>query len=140
MKRATAVCCTVRGLEYRGRKHVIRSAVDFRSRFFAIFIVKYTRIIPCRVVHSEYIFQLRNHARNGACRSHWSTTGLILCGWPNKNFKLNIIDSRRRGLWRGRKYIKIVLKITLYKIIWSFGIVKEWKITNLFFIIYSKMY
>jgi hypothetical protein len=60
-------------------------------------------IFPCRVVHSEYIFQLRNHARNGACRSHWSTTGLILYGWPNKNFELNIIDMRRHGLWRGRK-------------------------------------
>jgi hypothetical protein len=40
-------------------------------------------------VHPEYIFQRRNRARNGACRSHWSTTGLILYGWPNKNFELN---------------------------------------------------
>jgi hypothetical protein len=79
-----------RGIKYRGRKHVIRSVEDFLSRFFAFFIVKYTIIIPCRVVHSEYIFQLRNHARNGACRSHWSTTGLNLYGWPNKNFELNI--------------------------------------------------
>ena len=30
----------------RGRKHVIRSAEDFRSRFFVFFIVKYTIIIP----------------------------------------------------------------------------------------------
>ena len=98
--------------------------------------MKYIIIIPCRVLHSEYIFQLPNHARDGACRSHWSTTGLILYGWPNKNFELNIIDMRRRGLCRGRTYIfeiKIVLKITLLKFKWSFWIVKEWKITNLFF-------
>jgi hypothetical protein len=85
--------------------HVVRSAGDFRSRFFTIFIVRYTIAISSRVVHSEYIFQLRNHARNGTCRSHWSTTGFILYGWLNKNFELNIINMWRHSLWRGRKNI-----------------------------------
>jgi hypothetical protein len=94
-------------------KYIISQGGVYYLRFFAFFIVKYIIIIPCRVLHSEYIFQLPNHARDGACRSHWSTTGLILYGWPNKNFELNIIDMRRHGLWRGRTYIfeiKIVSK------------------------------
>ena len=34
---------------------------------------KYTITIQCWVLHSEYISQLRNHTRHGACISHLST-------------------------------------------------------------------
>jgi hypothetical protein len=32
-----------------------------------------------RMEHSEYIYQLRNHVRNGACRYHWSTLLGLFC-------------------------------------------------------------
>jgi hypothetical protein len=39
--------------------------------FSLFFIGKYTLVIQCRLVHSEYISQLGNEARHNASRSHW---------------------------------------------------------------------
>jgi hypothetical protein len=71
--------------------HTFENFFSAHTRITKLIYYLYSEIL-------NFCFQLRNHARNGACRSHWSTTGLILYGWPNKNFELNIIDMRKRGL------------------------------------------
>jgi hypothetical protein len=70
--------------------------------------VNYTKFIPCRVEHSKYIYQLKNHVRNGACSNHWSTTGFILYGWPNKELYPGILNKKDRNKRHSSPFINVV--------------------------------